>query len=155
MKSGWKDCKNKFMTNNPKEEVEKLLNTIMPFAEQQLNKNKEFLPFVTVMLLTGEIQTVASGNEHSEAQKVIDDIQKRLIEGAKNGEYLATGIAYLSLVTDPETKEKKDAVCINLDHKDNYSVKLFYPYNYNLDSGTVYFSDPIGSVGDDKIFKYK
>lgn len=145
------------MANTPKEEVEKLLNAIMPFAEQQLNKNKEFLPFAAVMLSTGEIQTVASGNEneHSEAQKVIDDIQKGLIEGAKNGEYLATGIAYLSLVTDPETKEKKDAVCINLDHKDNYSVKLFYPYSFNLHNGAVYFSDPIGSVGDDKIFKYK
>jgi len=83
--------------NTPKEEAEVLLNVMLPFAEQQLQKHGEFFPFAAAMLTNGQVQMLATydGNEHPESQKVMDDIEEAFVRGANNNEYKATGLAYM------------------------------------------------------------
>ena len=47
----------------PKEECEQLLNAILPFAINQLNKHGEFYPFGAVMLNNGDISLTAVAYE--------------------------------------------------------------------------------------------
>lgn len=143
----------------PKEESEKLLNTLLPFAELHLQKNGEFFPFSAVMLTNGQIQMLATydGDEHPKSQKVIDDTEKVFVSGANNNEYKATGLAYMVGVRNPNT-ESEDAVCINLDHVDNYSVKVIYKYTVKkkfLGKTIVEFFAPTAVKGIGKIFAKK
>ena len=148
------------MSQSPKEESEAVLNALLPLAEQLLQKHGEFFPFAAVMLTNGEVQMLATydGDEHPESQTVIDDTEKAFVRGAKNNEYKATGLAYMVGVTNPDTGSKEDAVCINLDHVDNYSVKVIYPYTVKkklLGKSTVGFFAPTAAKGDGKIFTKK
>jgi len=148
------------MNQIPKEESEALLNALLPFAEQQLQKHGEFFPFAAVMLTNGQVQMLAThdGNEHPESQQIIDDIEKTFVHGAKNNEYKATGLAYIVGITNPDTGNKEDAVCVNLDHADNYSVKVIYPYALKkklLGKSIVEFFTPTAAKGDENIFTKK
>src|SRR3989339_1115210 len=141
------------MSQSSKEESEAVLNALLPFAEQQLQKHGEFFPFAAVMLSNGQVQILATydGDEHPESQTVIDDTEKTFVRGAKNNEYIATGLAYMIGVTNLDNGGKEDAVCINLDHVDNYSVKVIYPYTVKkkiLGKNSVDFFAPTATKGD-------
>lgn len=145
------------MTQAPKEETQALLDELLPFAEQQLQKHGEFFPCAAVMLTNGQVELLATydGSEHPESQKVIDDTEKAFVHGAKNYEYKATGLAYMVGVTNPDTRNKEDAICVNLDHTDNYSVKVIYPYFVKkklFGKSTVEFFTPTATKGEGKIF---
>lgn len=143
------------MASTPKEESEVLLNEVLPFAEQQLQKHGEFFPFAAAMLTNGQIRMLATydGDEHPESQKVIDDTEKVFIQGAKNGEYRATALAYMVTVSNPDTGEKEDAICVNLDHQGDYSVRVSFPYS--LSKKEIQFFAPTASKGESKIFRKK
>ncbi len=148
------------MTQTPKEELETLLDSPLTFAEQQLQKHGEFFPFGAVMLTNGEVQMLSTydGDEHPESQKVIDDTEQAFIRGAKNNEYKATALAYMVAVRNPKTGENEDAICVNLDHFDDYSVKVIYSYTISkkiLGGNSVQFFAPTTSKGEGKIFEKK
>lgn len=146
------------MNSNPKEESEEVLNFLLQFAEQLLQKHGEFFPFAAAMLEDGEVQAITSydGNEKPESQKVIDNLEEVFVRGAKSNEYRATGLAYMVGYTNQQTGQMDDAVCVNLDHKDDYSVKVFVPYLLNkklLGKRSVEFFPPTATKGDGKIFQ--
>jgi hypothetical protein len=71
---------------------------------------------------------------------------------AKVGEYRATAILFDVKVQTPLSKLKTDAVQINLDHIDDYSVEVFLPYLIKK-SGEVEYNDMFAQEGSFKIFK--
>ncbi len=143
------------MAPTPKEESEVLLNVVFPFAEQQLQKHAEFFPFAAVMLANGEVQMLSTydGDEQPESQSVIDDTEKAFIRGAKNNEYRATALVYMVAVRNPDTGEKEDAVCVNVDHQGDYSARVIFPYS--LSNNEVQFFTPSSVKGEGKIFGEK
>ena len=140
------------MAQTPKEEAEMLLNYVLPFAKQQLEKRKEFFPFGAAMLFDGKIHMVVTHDEQPNSQKKIDDLERIFIQKAKNRECKATALAFCSLFTDPKTKKKFDSVSVNLDHKDNYSVTVIYPYSIDQKNHVQFFA-PTAMQGEKKIFK--
>ncbi len=146
------------MNLSPKEESEILLNALLPFAEQLLEKQNEFFPFAAVMLSNGEVQMLATydGKEYVESQKIIDDTKKIFIRGVKNNEYKATGLAYLIGVINKDTGNKEDAICVNLDHVNDYSIKVIYPYSIKkkfLGKRTVEIFTPTAVEGSGEVFE--
>lgn len=113
-----------------KEECEKLMNVILPAAEQMLARYGEFYPFGGTMDLNGKVSLIAAyeGNEHPLSQTVIDLLTQGFQSDAKAGKIKATAIIYDMRVTLPGSNVKTDAICIQLDHKDGYTVEVFFPY---------------------------
>ncbi len=95
------------MTETHEKESNLLLDELLPFATQQLQKHGEFYPFAAVMLTNSQIQLLATydGDNHPESQKVIDELEQSFIRGAKNNEYKATALAYMIAIRHPETKK--------------------------------------------------
>lgn len=110
-----------------KDDCNQLLNATMPFAEQMLRDHGEFLPFGAQMLPDGEIVSVAAddGEHHSRSQDLIDILQATFKEGAVEGDLVATALVYDVRVVPPGGSQKSDAIALNLDHRDNYSVSPF------------------------------
>ena len=115
--------KTEVIKKTPKEEVEQLMNSLLPFAEKMLNKHGEFYPYGGYMSMDGTISQlgVYDESEHPASQTLIDLMTKAFKEGAQQRKYKATAMVIDVRVIPPGSSEKTDAVQVSLDHIDNYS----------------------------------
>jgi len=139
--------------NTAKSDCETLLNAAMPLAKQLLQKYGEFLPYGAAIKRDGKIASIAGydGREQPPSNDVIKILKQAFIQGAKSQEYKATALVYDVRVTSPSTKQKTDAIAIALNHRDSYSVVVFFPYQ--LASGHLEFGETFAQKGDADIFK--
>jgi hypothetical protein len=139
--------------SDAKSDCERLLSALMPFAEQMLSRHGEFFPFGGTMSTTGKIAQSAAwtGEERPPSQALIDQLRDGFRAAAKRGEIRATAILYDTLVMPPGKTTKQDAVTVALDHRDDYSVVIVFPYSRTAD-GTVQLDPPFASQGSDDVF---
>lgn len=136
-----------------KEDIETLLNELMPHAEAQLAKNREFYPFGGAVDVNGELlRTEAwTGDEQPSASDLVDSLVATFQQQADADEIRAAAILIDCLTVPPGETEKVDAVAARLDHLDGYSAVVFFPYTIGPD-GSVSFAEPFAHEGDDEIF---
>lgn len=117
----------------PKEQCEILLDKLLPFAEQQMKKHREFYPFAAVLLMDDSVELTASydGNEHPEPKAVLEDLKQIHKQLAADGKIKASGIVWNAGVTLEDGKPT-DAIIASLEHKDDYSVIVGTPYKIGL-----------------------
>jgi len=138
--------------NQAKAESQELLNAALPFAEKMLSEHGAFYPYAYSMKLTGEIVSVAGydGNDRPPSQAIIDLLQSSFKAEARAGIVKATAVVYDVWITDSHTGKKTDAIAVALDHRDNYSVIIKFPYL--LSAGKLTIGDPIAEAGSHSIF---
>jgi hypothetical protein len=136
-----------------KEQCETLMNEAIDFAEVLLNKNGEFFPFGKAMDADGNIVSVAAydGDEHSPSQEVIDMLKAGFRSCGQKGEYIACALAYDVRVRSQESGDPVDAVAIDLDNVNDYSVTVFFPYS--MQNGEAVFGSISAQQGDNDIFR--
>ncbi|HWA38977.1 MAG TPA: hypothetical protein VG873_14055 [Burkholderiales bacterium] len=119
----------------PKQDAELLLDAVIPFAEQLLQRHGEFFPFGASMALDGRIAMVAAheGSGRPPSQALIDALTQRFRTEAIAGRLAATAIAYDARVTPPGESSKVDAVIVRIDHQGDYSVEVVFPYKLGPD----------------------
>ncbi len=121
-------------------DLEKLLNALLPFAQQMLAKHGEFFPFGATVNLEGAVAmaNVFDGDEHPLAQTVVDELTEALKAQATAGEIRAAAICYDGRVIPPDETEKCDAVCVGLEHESGEAADVFMPYCKKLFRGYKY-----------------
>jgi hypothetical protein len=136
-----------------KEDVELLLNELMPHAEERLAQSREFYPFGAAVDDKGElVRTEAwTGDEEPSASDLVDSLVATFQQQAEEEEIRASAILIDCLTVPPGETEKVDAVAARLDHLDGYSAVVFFPYTIGPD-GAVSFAEPFAHEGDDEIF---
>jgi hypothetical protein len=137
--------------SDPKSECEELLNVLMPFAHQTLERYGEFYSCGATLDASGKIALAAIGEDVAEdLQEMVRIINDGFIAGARSGEYRATALAYEATVVPPGGRKKVDAIAVALDHRDSYSVLVFFPYTVN--GQEVVIGAPFGGAGEGQIF---
>jgi hypothetical protein len=136
----------------PKSQCEELLNVVLPFAKKMLSERGEFYPFGASMKPVGEIVLAGAydGREHPPSQPLIDLLRQAFQADAKNGAIIASATVYDVRTIPPGATSKTDAVAVELDHRDNYSVVVLFPYI--VSAGTVQLSAPFAHQGKFEIF---
>ncbi len=136
----------------PKEQCEILLDKLLPFAEQQMKKYREFYPFAAVLLEDDSVELTASydGNEHPEPKAVLEDLKQIHQKLAAEGKIKASGIVWNAGVNSADGKPI-DAIIVSLEHRDNYSVIVGEPYKIGLFK-TVSFGNLFAMEGKQDIF---
>jgi hypothetical protein len=135
----------------PKEEIEELLNYLLPFAERQLNEAGEFYPYAAMVSADGELRSVtAATGEEPEVADLLVALHAELRSHAADGSIRASGIAADVTLTDPDSGETTDAVQIELDHADGDPVDVYVPYETATDG--VKFGDPVSAGGREPVF---
>jgi len=139
----------------PKEDCEKLMNALLPFAEQMLREHGEFHPFGGAMKPDGEIvhHGAYTGKELPKGQELVNLLTEAFRQSAAKGEYIATAIVYDIRTVPRGDTEKTDAICVSLDHRNDYSVNVAFPYT--LKHGDLSLKPPFATKGDGKIFQKK
>jgi hypothetical protein len=89
--------------------------------------------------------------EQPESDELIAILNECLREGAVNGDYRATCVAFDALTSPPDKDDKQDTIICLLDHQDSYSVKVCFPYHFDADDSLV-VEDPYAVDGDYEIF---
>ena len=136
-----------------KDEAQELMDSVLPFAEQMLNKHGEFIPYGGAMKSNGEIISVAGtdGEEQPKSANITEILQDGFRNEAKNGTYKATAIVYDVRIRSPETGDASDAIAIALDHKSGYSVVVLLPYT--LENGQLEYGQISAQAGENSVFK--
>ena len=117
----------------PKEQCEVLLDKLLPFAEEQMKKYREFYPFSAVMLMDDSIELTGSydGNEHPESKDVLETLKQIHKQLVSEDKIKASGLVWNASVASADGKPS-DAIIVSLEHKDNYSVIVGEPYKIGL-----------------------
>src|SRR6185437_4074800 len=118
-----------------------------------LREYREFYPFGGYMDRDGRIQWVGvndPGTEHPHSQDMIDALESTFREMAQEKTCRAVATIVYVRVKPPNNDAKSDAIQVCLDHVDNYSVRVFFPYSFVNDE--LVLGETFASRGDGLIF---
>lgn len=95
-----------------------------------LRSHGAFLPFGAQLLCDGEIVSIAADGDAgcSPPNRLIALLKAAFRAGADEGDVIATALVYDVRVVPPGESAKSDAIALNLDHYDAYSIRMFIPY---------------------------
>ncbi len=134
-------------------DLDELLNHLLPFAIETLQKHGEFYPFGASMRTDSTIATVyaQTGDEHPPSQDLIDMIVQGLHKQAEHGEIRACGICLDVRTIPPGETEKTDAVCARLEHAQGEAVDVYLPYRKD-DDGEFSFGELFAAPAERDVF---
>ena len=137
---------------SPKEDCEQLMNAALPFAERMLRQEGEFYPYGAVLGNDGRISDIAGydGKEHPASANIIKLIHDGFVQEARTGKYKATALVYDVKVAVPSNGVPSDAIAVALDHRDDYSVIVYFPYQ--LKNGHLTLGEAFAQKGKGDVF---
>ena len=130
-----------------------LLDPLLSFAQEQLAKRGGFLPFGASVTRDGEVALAAgyAGQPQTSPQEVIDLLAQGFRKDAAGGRIRATAICVDARVVPPGSKEKTDAVCVQLEHAEGQCIEVYLPYRQGQ-QGPEY-GDLFVGAGDARVFQ--
>jgi hypothetical protein len=133
------------------EDLDQLLNALLPFAQQMLGQHGEFFPFGASIRPDGEVRMAAAdaGEARPDPEDVLAAVENSLRADAAAGRITAAGTT--ANVTVDLGDGPTDAIVVDLDHSDGESVRVFLPYSAG-DSGGYVYGDMVGGQGDRRFF---
>jgi hypothetical protein len=117
-----------------------------------LKEHGEFYPFGATLKRDGKQALAGADSDASKpaSQPLIDLMRTGFRAAAARGDIIASALAYDVRVLPPGSDAKTDAVAVELDHRDGYTVVVFFPYV--LRSGEVVFGQAFVNAGARSIF---
>ena len=136
-----------------REDLDNLLSTCIPFAQQMLAKHGEFFPFGCTMSPTGEISLAAGYDDQPgvNAQEIIDLMLEGFRAGARSGDYKAVALCVDVRVDAPDGAGKSDAIRVTLEENGGEAINVFMPYRKRMLRGMLY-GEIFASSADHSVF---
>jgi len=138
----------------PTDEIQELLNFLLPYAEQMLNQHGEFYPYAAALDSDGELNAVGTDldDETPDVGELLLALHQGLREQAAEGAIRASGIAADVTLTDPDSGETTDAVQVELDHADADAVDIFVPFETEAEG--IKFGELVAAEGREPVFAH-
>jgi hypothetical protein len=138
----------------PTDEIQELLNFLLPYAEQMLNQHGEFYPYAAALDAEGELNAVGADvdDDTPDVGELLLALHQGLREQAADGAIRASGIAADVTLTDPDSGETTDAVQVELDHADADAVDIFVPYQTGGEG--IKFGELVAAEGREPVFAH-
>ena len=117
--TSWRDT----ASASAQDDLDRLLNLVLPLAQELLGKNGQFYPFGAAVSTGGEASLTASGaalGEHPQP----DQLLAAVYDGARTTAGENRAAAFVSDVLI----EGSDAVQVELEHRDGIALVVLVPY---------------------------
>ncbi len=135
------------------DEVETLVNTLVPFARRMLERYGSFVPFGASVDAGGEIKLVAADAEAVGPEPSAADAARLIESGLRvaaiAGEIRASGICTDVRIDSPEGPV--EAISVALEHIDRDPLRVLVSYEVTA-SGEHGFGKPIAAPGETRVF---
>ncbi len=141
------------MPSHQHEDFDPLLDTLIRFAKQCLEKQGAFLPFGVAMLADRTISHVAghTGEERPGAPRVLQSLEGALRTMAAKDGLKAVGICVDIRFASSPDEPKADAIQVFLEHREGNVVNVLLPYR-KITPGRVSYSKLMVVRAEPKIF---
>ncbi len=118
-----------------REDLNVLLNALLPFAQQTLEKHGEFFPFGAVLAATGSVEMVGAdlGTERPPSTQLIELLRAGFRSRAQEGTIRAAGLCYNANISSPGGA-MQDAMIFDLESPQDYA-RVARPYVKTLPHG--------------------
>jgi hypothetical protein len=121
-------------------DIDRLLNLLLPLAQQMLTNSGSFFPMAAGLGTDGMPTMIPV--PPSDGDPVIDRVIEGLMEASRAkaaaGAVTAAGLCLDAWVALPDTGVKSDAIELRLEHEAGDAVRLFLPYALGDDGEPVY-----------------
>jgi hypothetical protein len=138
---------------NCKDECEALMSALLPVAERMLSEHHALRPFGCTLSANDQIVQVGGFG----AVAAVDDaaliaqFRASFRDGAARGELKATALSYSAPSAVPGQGAARDAVFVHLNHRDNYSLVVTFPYHFGAE-GELVIEEPFANDGEYDVF---
>ena len=136
-----------------RDELNRLLNAMIPFAQDMLGKYGQFVPFAGVLNAEGEIELLGgfADNENVTAQEIHDVLLDGLQQSAREGKYRATGLCADVHVRRGQADQGSDAIGVSLEHSDGTALDVYLPYTKPA-PGQIEYGELFGAGAAVRVF---
>jgi hypothetical protein len=139
----------------PRDELDALLNAVLPFAEQMLTQHGDFYPFGATISRDGKIALIQPFIEEEEeipdSPQLVHTLYQGLRDQALRRE-IRGGAVCTNVSMRPEgADEETDAVRVSLDHANHVPLDVFQPYAIER-SGDVVYGAIVAVAADPRVF---
>jgi hypothetical protein len=137
----------------PTDEVEALVNTLVPFARRMIERHGSFVPFGATVDGAGEVRMLAADAEAAgpgaSAADAVRLMETGLRAAASAGEIRACGICTDVRIEGDDGE--LEAISVALEHADRDPLRIFVSYE-TTPSGEHGFGKPIAAPGERRVF---
>lgn len=118
------------MGSTPRNEMDALVDVLLRFAQEMLDKHGEFYPYAAALDSSGELQMVAAdpGEEQPDSSELIELLYEGLMRQASAGEIRGAGVCADVRVSPPDSPDMSDAIKVAIEHASSDPVEVFLPY---------------------------
>ncbi len=122
------------------EDMDALLNAVVPLAQQMLGKYGEFYPLGASMTHDGAVGLVGvmPESEFPQAQEIIDLLLDQLHEDADQHAIRGSVICFSGSAIPPGEPEKRDAICAHIELESGMCAAAFLPYRKEISGQVTY-----------------
>jgi hypothetical protein len=122
-----------------KAEAEKLLDSLIPFAKEMLQKHHAFLPFGGHIASDGTIghEGAYNGQEQPPSQELLKILKQAHQRDARDKKIRACATIYDIRTIPPGRTQKQDAIAAAVDHVSGYSVVVVFPYTLDAEKKLI------------------
>jgi hypothetical protein len=141
--TSWRDS----ASQAAQDDLDGLLDVVLPLAEDLLGKNGEFYPFGGSVSRRGETSITAADpglGEHPAS----DEVLGRLYDGARTNAPNARAAAFVADVR----ADGSDAVRVELEHQEGVALEVLLPYRRSRFTKAVTFGKMSAAPGRTKIW---
>ena len=129
------------------------MSALLPVAEQMLSEQRTLRPFGYTLSASDQIVQVGGFRalESADDAGLIAQFREGFRDGAARGELKATALSYSAKSALPGKGAAQDAVFVHLNHRDNYSIVVTFPYHFGA-LGELVIEEPFANDGDYDVF---
>jgi len=115
---------------DPQDEMDVLLNFLLPYARDQLEQNGDFVPTGATLSEAGTVSAVNAGTDDARASSdvVVAALTEAIRREAEAGAVRACGVVDTARVPRPGMPEMTDAIRVRIDHTAADPVHVFMPF---------------------------
>jgi hypothetical protein len=117
----WRDTTSEHVQSD----LDRLLNTVLPFADEMLRRHGEFYPYGAAITREGEEQVFAADPGEEEDPNP-SEVLTSLVSGMSEE---VNDLRAAALVSDV-TSDRTDAIMIHLEHADSMAITVLLPYRF-------------------------
>jgi hypothetical protein len=140
----WRDTTSEHVQSD----LDRLLNTVLPFADEMLRRHGEFYPYGAAITREGEEQVFAADPgeaEHPNPSEVLTSLVQGMSEEIND-------LRAAALVSDV-TSGKTDAIMVHLEHADSMAITVVLPYRQAEQADEIEYDDMAATPAEALIWR--